>query len=279
MQNIAGAIIVLLFLGTILYMLISSRTVQQYDVWKKGIHTDGIITSFTFGDGMKGTLDVDYRLQGIDHQGKISDAYFADYQKDQPLKIIIDTKNNRIEWASALRFWYFDIVVIGILGGVLFIFLTHFLSASQLIDQKAWGFLLMSIGIGIGAFMFYQNKSIRAFLAASEVVTSTISEVATEICTTKSRNKDVKYTCYRPTYTYSFGLATYTKTSEETFEEPLSIGQLQELSIWLEDPSVAKKISKTPQIVYLLGILFFGFLFSYGAWLFLSFTERFNILS
>ncbi|MEL7220619.1 MAG: hypothetical protein AAGJ93_04820 [Bacteroidota bacterium] len=277
MQNIAGAIIVLLFLGTILFILISSRTVQQHDVWENGIHTDGIITGFTFGNGMQGTLDIDYRLQGIDRKGKISDAYFADYQKNQPLKIIIDTKSNRIDWASTLRFWYLDIVAIGIIGGVLFIFLTHFLSASQLINQKAWGFLLMSIGVGIGSFMFYQNKSIRAFLAASEVVTSTISEIATDTCTRRSGDDDISYTCYRPTYAYSFGQATYTKISEETFEEPLSIGQLQKLYVWLENPRVAKKISKTSQIGYLLGILFFGFIFSYGAWLFLSFSERGNI--
>ena len=99
---------------------------------------------------------------------------------------------------------------------------------------------------------------------------ATVSKVDRETCTRKTDDDEVQYTCYRPTYTYGFGRGSYTKLAESTVNEPPSIGEVQKLHVWQENPAIAKKISKAPQVAYNIGMLIFGLLFVTGAWLLIS---------
>lgn len=271
MENQGGSILGLLILGAFLFLFFKFHTVPQYRIWKKGIHTDGIITGFDFSNNMQGKLRVDYRLQGQDLAGKIDNAFFADYQEGESIAIIINPTNQKIDWAAPIRFWFIDIAVLGALGGTLLLTCVHLLPNYQLFSSQAWGILLMSIGIIFVTILFLNGRSVRAYQQVSEPVTARVSDVATETCTRKSGDDEVTYTCYRPTYTYGYGRVSYTKLAESTFEEQPTIGQLQELYVWQENHTVAKKINKISHVAHNVGVLFLGLLFVWGAWLFVSF--------
>lgn len=251
-----------------------AHTKDHIVLWQNATQAEGVMKSFTFSEGMQGTIEINYQLQGLDLVGEL-DGYYIDYTFNKNVDILIDTNDyQNINWAAPLRFWLIEWIVFGFWGGIVLSVSAYYLPLLKPFQKQFAGITFCAVA---GFFMFFMqqyDKSFQTYVDNAEPVLAVVTSVNTEICQKKNNNKTTSYTCYRPTYRYGYGRQSYTVTSERTLKEEPYTGSTKELWIWKEDRQVAKDLkSRLPTWAYYLFMTFLGFFFVMGIRLFLGFGK------
>ncbi len=265
MKRIVAIIVLILHFGALIWVL-NMSSADHFQLWRQAQSVEAEVVNFTFDHELQGMVTLSYQVDGQSYQSDI-DGYFSDFTKGKPLPILVSADNPKdIYWKSAVRFWFWEIVILVIWGLILMWLTSNLIPAFRRHRRIAIGITLIGVALLGFAFLQRQYKSIKDFKAAGNPVAATVESVAEDTCSrSDARDNMEEYTCYKPTYVYTIGQETHRYEVFWPIDEKPAVGQEQELWYWKQNPSVARDLSTMLSrssyiflMVVVIGLFLFG---------------------